>query len=173
MQYSELPICISNLVLRQRAHLLFLDIYIAQAIPLLWVATVPYLNIPTPCRLPGPTVLRHDNRRCEIKYVYVYRPMYISNIGPEYTVTFHTSCETDSRVIKTGPFRSGSTLIRSKKARDLVCSKNRCSKLLSCADCRAWTSKGASTSPFLSSVRIGSLPLITKPRCGYEQPIAS
>ena len=27
VQYSELPICISNLVLRQRAHLLFLDIY--------------------------------------------------------------------------------------------------------------------------------------------------
>ncbi len=172
MQYSELPICISNLVLRQRAHLLFLDIYSAG-----YTFTVgsygTISNHTYGMQMPGPTVLRHDNRRCEIKYVYVYRPMYISNIGPEYTVTFHTSCETDSRVIKTGPFRSGSTLIRSKKARDLVCSKNRCSKLLSCADCRAWTSKGASTSPFLSSVRIGSLPLITKPRCGYEQPIAS
>ena len=52
VQYSELPICISNLVLRQRAHLLFLDIYIAQAIPLLWA--VAFRPPPEPLTPLGP-----------------------------------------------------------------------------------------------------------------------
>ena len=68
VQYSELPICISNLVLRQRAHLLFLDIYSAG-----YTFTVgnygTISNHTYGMQMPGPTVLRHDNRRCEIKYV--------------------------------------------------------------------------------------------------------
>ena len=113
--------------------------------------------------------------------------MYISNIGPQYLVlvpryriTFHTvvpvpwyhgtSCMRQTRgPQKTGPFGGWESLIRSTKARDLVCSKNRCSKLPSCADCRAWTSKGASTSHFLSSHFVRTIgycrPRFTQPRC--------
>ena len=114
------------------------------------------------------------SRRCEIKYVYVYikHRAAVLRYNLSYRVVpvpWYLVCDGARGPQKTVLFGSGSTLIRSTKARDLVCSKNRCSKLPSCADCRAWTSKGASTSHFLSSHFVRTIgycrPRFTQPRC--------